>query len=147
MTKTLFAVAAVVSPLLLAGCDDTDQARITELEGELATSREQIASLETSTGELETLRAENVELQRQLEAAPAGQSANTEAMQQPLITATQALQETDDQLTQLEEALAAEGFDEVSLAPVRENLLTVAESLASVASEVGADLEAAAQQQ
>lgn len=146
--RLLAATAALA--LTLSACDDGNEARIVELEGQLQTAQSEAEALRTNVTELETVTRERDQLLTELEtvnarvveleAAQGGAPAEASAdVQGPMTTAAEAIVATRDQLEQLEQALAAEGFTQVSLDPIRQNLEQAGTAIAEVANSLGVE--------
>ncbi|MCB8837823.1 hypothetical protein [Aurantimonas sp. VKM B-3413] len=128
--KHLYLAASVATALTLSGCGDDNQARVTELEGQLQTVQTENESLQ---GQVRDLQSEQ---------AIAANRVDPATLREPLTSAFTALGETERQLDKLAGALAQEGYENVSLDPLRTNIREVSESVASAARDVGVDVDA-----
>ena len=128
--KHLYLAASAAMVLTLAACGDNNEAQLTELQGQL----------ETAQTENETLRGQVSELEAAQQSA-AGQL-DPATLREPLTTAFTALGETERQLDRFSAALTQEGYQGVSLDPLRENILEASQAVAGAARDVGVDVDA-----
>lgn len=128
--KHLYLAASAAMVLTLAACGDNNEAQLTELQGQL----------ETAQTENETLRGQVSELEAAQQSA-AGQL-DPATLREPLTTAFTALGKTEQQLDRFSAALTQEGYQGVSLDPLRENLLEASQAVAGAARDVGVDVDA-----
>lgn len=128
--KHLYLAASAAMVLTLAACGDNNEAQLTELQGQL----------ETAQTENETLRGQVTELEAAQQ--PASGQLDPATLREPLTTAFTALGETEQQLNQFSAALTAEGYQGVSLDPLRENIREASQAVAGAARDVGVDVDA-----
>lgn len=128
--KHLYLAASAAMILTLSACGDDNAARVTELEGQLQTTQSENEALQGQVRDLEAAQE-----------TAAGQIDPT-TLREPLTTAFTAMGETEQQLDRFGEALAREGYDNVSLDPLRSNIRDASQAVASAAREVGVDVDA-----
>jgi chromosome segregation ATPase len=136
MRRSFIIAGCTALALGLSACDSGDEARLTELERDLETSRTEVTSLR---GELDQSRARVQELEGATVEPGAG--AELEELRDPMAATLTALRETDTQLLELEQALTAEGFENISLDPIRANLAEAGRGLDEMARTAGIDPE------
>ncbi|MCQ0986526.1 hypothetical protein [Jiella marina] len=128
--RPLFLAASVATALTLTACGDDNAARVTELEGQLQTAQTENEALQTQVQDLEAAQQE------------AAEAFDPETLREPLTTAFTALGETEQQLNRFADALAQEGYQDVSLEPLRANVREASQAVAGAARDVGVDVDA-----
>ncbi|MCE7026737.1 hypothetical protein [Jiella avicenniae] len=128
--RHLYLAATAAMALTLSACGDDNAARVTELEGQLQTTQSENEALQGQIRDLEAAQE-----------AASGQIDPT-TLREPLTTAFTAMGETEQQLDRFAETLQREGYDNVSLDPLRNNIRDASQAVAGAARDVGVDVDA-----